>query len=779
VPATNRTAPTPLLRRAGAKVVLAEVDDRPELPFDVVAAKIRAPELDPRAVSRTALVNRLRADQSSRAVSIVAPGGYGKSTLLAQWAVRDDRGFAWLSLDRRDNDPIVLLRHVAAAFDAVAPVDERVLETLAAASPTVWPSAVPRVAAMIAAAERFVLVLDDAHMVTDGDTAEVLAVLANHIPDGSTVVVCGRVATALTSSLRVRGSLLELDERDLAFSQREAELFLRAADVELSDDAQAELIDTAEGWAGALYLEALASRRPRPGTNGSGKEGATSSVGRSDRYVADFFHAEYLAGLTRQQLTFLRRTSLLEEMCGSLCDATLDQTHSSRELEAIRSSNLFLVPLDVHGEWYRYHHLFRDLLRRELFESEPQLVPAMGCRAADWFEEHGYPESAVDLALETGDIETAARILETVSLPTYCSGRGQTVMLWLERFDRHPLLERYPAIAVRGAYIHAMRGSVADAERWLAAAEQPEIADPALPPQIAVVQAAMCRDGIGTMLSDAQFAVSNLPEDSQWRPLALLVSAAAHLMVGDNRRADAILQEAVTGAQEIGFRETEVVATSERMLISEEAHDHAGADSQAETLVELLATGMLDTSAPCALEFAASARSHLRRGDWEGARACLDRARLLTPFLTEAVPWLSVQSRLELARTFVALRDIASARDLLDEIDVILGRRRDLGVLVEQTETLRESLADGPAVDQARGSGLTAAELRLLPLLTTHLSFREIAERLFLSRNTIKTQAISVYRKLDVSSRSDAIEVAVRLGLVDETVQVGPLVPTG
>ncbi len=239
------------------------------------------------------------------------------------------------------------------------------------------------------------------------------------------------------------------------------------------------------------------------------------------------------------------------------------------------------------------------------------------------------------------------------------------------------------------------------------------------------------------------------------------------------------MQEAVTGAQEVGFRETEVVATSERMLISEEAHDHAGADSQAETLVELLATGMLDTSAPCALEFAASARSHLRRGDWEGARACLDRARLLTPFLTEAVPWLSVQTRLELARTFVALRDIASARDLLDEIDVILGRRRDLGALVGQAETLRESLADGPAVDQARGSGLTAAELRLLPLLTTHLSFREIAERLFLSRNTIKTQAISVYRKLDVSSRSDAIEVAVRLGLVDETVQVGPLVPTG
>jgi LuxR family maltose regulon positive regulatory protein len=322
-----------------------------------------------------------------------------------------------------------------------------------------------------------------------------------------------------------------------------------------------------------------------------------------------------------------------------------------------------------------------------------------------------------------------------------------------------------------------MRGSVADAERLLAAAERSATADPALPPQIAVVRAAMCRDGIGTMLSDAQIAVSQLPEDSQWRPLALLVSAAAHLMLGDNRRADAILQEAVTGAQETGLRETEVVAMSERMLILEEAHDHAGADTQAETLVDLLATGTLDTSAPCALEFAASARSHLRGGDWEGARACLNRARLLTPFLTEAVPWLSVQTRLELARTFVALRDIASARDLLDEIDVILGRRRDLGVLVEQTEALRGSLADGAAVDQARGSGLTAAELRLLPLLTTHLSFREIAERLFLSRNTIKTQAISVYRKLDVSSRSDAIEVAVRLGLVDETVQVGQLVP--
>ena len=341
------------------------------------------------------------------------------------------------------------------------------------------------------------------------------------------------------------------------------------------------------------------------------------------------------------------------------------------------------------------------------------------------------------------------------------------------------MLDRHPALAVEGARIHALRGFSADAERWLAAAEQRGADDPSLVPQLATLRAAMCRDGAATMLSDAGSAVASLTEDSQWRALALLVFAAAHLMLGDNERADAIFDEASAFAARLGFDEVQILATSERMLIAEEACDYAQADKHAAEVTGFLAGGRLDGSAPCAIEFAAAARSHLRHGNWEEARALLTRARQLTPFLTEAIPWLSVQTRLELARTFLALRDVVSARALLSEVDDIFGFRPDLGVLAQQTETLRTSLDGVPVLRHGKDSGLTAAEMRLLPFLTTHLSFREIGERLYLSRNTIKTQAISVYRKLDVSTRSDAIEQAVKLGLVDETLHSGTLVHTG
>jgi LuxR family maltose regulon positive regulatory protein len=570
--------------------------------------------------------------------------------------------------------------------------------------------------------------------------------------------------------LRMRGSLLELGTHDLALTRREAELLLRSAGVDPAHEACDDLIERSEGWAGALQLAALAEAR----TAGAGAERPERFSG-DHRYVAAYLQAEYLASLSDERRTFLRRTSLLERMSGPLCDVVLGRKHAAGELDAIRNENLFLVPLDAHGEWYRYHHLFRELLRRELFEDEADLVPELGRRAADWFEQHGDPESALDHALQSGDSGRAARLLETIALPVAANGGGTRAARWLESFDDPALFERHPAVAVLGARVHAFRGDAARAARWLAAAERSSSSDAALAPRLAAVRAALCRDGVGTMLSDARSAVAGLDEDDHWRSFALLVYASANLMLGDNARADELLAAAVASAGCAGLAELEVVAASERMLIAEEAHQHDRVDAQAGAIAGILAAGALRSSAPCAIELAASARVRLRRGNWEEARTLLERARRLTPALTDAVPWLSVQTRLELANAFVALRDHASAQVLAAEIDAILARRPDLGVLVEQAEALRASLATLPVGEPGRNRGLTAAELRLLPYLTTHLSFREIGERLYLSRNTIKTQAISVYRKLGVSTRSDAMEQALRLGLVDETVQARTL----
>jgi LuxR family maltose regulon positive regulatory protein len=761
-------------RRAGARAVLVE-PAADSLPFDVVESKLRPPATPAGAVSRTALVNRLRADLGARAISIVAPGGYGKTTLLAQWAARDERRFAWITLDRRDNDPIALLRHLAAAIDGLAPVDRRALNALAASRPSFWSTVVPRLTSALAAAEKCVLVVEDAHVLWEPDSIEIVSLLAEHASESSAIVISSRIECPIATRLRMRGGLLELGTSDLALTRREAELLLRSAGAELSREVSEDLLDRTEGWAGALQLAALATRRPtNPRPEADEPEVAFAG---DHRFVAAYLHAEYLDGLSEETLTFLRSTSLLERMSGPLCDAVLGRKHSAAELEALRCANLFLVPLDSHGEWYRYHHLFRDLLHRELSVDDAVLAPELARRAADWFEQHDDLEAALDYALRGGDTDRAARILEAIALPAACSGRSATAVGWLRSFDDARLLERYPAVALLGARVHALRGDTAAAERWLAAAERTD--DPALAPRLAVLRAAMCRDGVGTMLSDARSAVSGLVDDDEWRALALLVYAAANMMLGDNERADELLAEAVTTAKRGGLRQTEVVAVSERMLISEGAREHARVDAQAAALSDLLATGMLEDSAPCAIELAASARSRLRRGDWEEARTLLDRARCLTPWLTDAIPWLSVQTRLELADAFVALRDHASAQVLLAEIDEIVARRPDLGVLVEQAEALRASLATLPAGEPGRNPGLTGAELRLLPFLTTHLSFREIGERLYLSRNTIKTQAISVYRKLGVSTRSDAMDRALSLGLVDETVQARTLAQGG
>ncbi len=766
---------TPPQRKAGARAVLVE-RTADELPYDVVSTKIRVPAPGPGAVSRTALVNRLRADLTARAVSVVAPAGYGKTTLLAQWAERDERCVAWVSLDRRDDDPIALLRHVAAALDEHSPVDPRVHAALASPRPSLWGTIVPRLAAAVAAADRHVLVFDDVHVLSESDSIEILSVLAEHVSEGSVVVLSGRVETPVVARLRMGGALLELGTDDLALTRREAELLLRGAGLELSDDACAELFDRTEGWAGALQLAALAGRHAGRAAAQVDEAEAASFAG-DHPYVATYLHAEYLGSLSEERLAFLRRTSVLDRMSGPLCDALLGRKRSAAELDAIRSSNLFLVPLDAHGEWYRYHHLFRDLLHRELLEGESDLVPELGRRASEWFERHGDAESALEYALQTGDTDCAARILVAIALPTSCNGRSADAARWLRRFDDPTLLARYPAVAVHGARIYALRGETAAAERWLAAAERS--AAPEWAPHVAALRAAMCRDGVGTMLSDARTAVAGLADDDPWRATALLVYAAAHVMLGDNPRADELLIEATSIARRNGLAETEIIAASERMLIAEEAHEYAQVDAQAAALADLLADETFDASAPCAVELAASARAHLRRGSWEEARGLLVRAARLTPWLTDAMPWLSVQTRLELAGTFVALRDHASARALLAEIDEIIGRRPDLGVLVEQTETLRASLALLPVGEPGRNPGLTGAELRLLPFLTTHLSFREIGERLYLSRNTIKTQAISVYRKLGVSTRSDAMDAALSLGLVDETVQARTLAGAG
>ena len=750
------------MRGIGAKAILIGASE-PSFPFDVVESKLLPHPGPPRSVPRTALVNRLRAAGAFPLVLVTAPAGYGKTTLLSQWAARDARPFAWVSVDERDDDPFVLLKHVAAAIDRIEPLGAHLTDAFDQPDRPVWDAIVPRLTAELSSRTApFVIVLDGADALESTDSTEAIGILIENIPPGSMIALTGRALPRMPiAALRVAGPLLEIGPYELALSRREAELLLRGSGVELDENEIARLLQRTEGWAAGLRLAALASL----------EDADHLSVAGDDRYIADYLRFEYLSRLEPQVLRFLRRTSVLERMCAPLCNAVLDSRGSAGDLEEIEQANLFLVQLDHHRGWYRYHHFFRDLLQRELEEQEPDLVPVLHRRAAAWYEAHLDPESALFHAHAAGDIDDEARILGSIAQQVHDSGRAAVVEGWLDLFDVDERLDRHPAVAIQGSSILAARGRADEADRWLHAAERGVASRrrgvAAVRPRIAVMRAALCTDGPAQMQADAKAAVSKLAGDDPWRPAALLVRGAADTLLGDTKNADAALAEAVERAARTGSTETRAIALGERSMLAAAREDVRTADALAEEAQRVVEEGELADYPTSALALAASARSRLRHGQWEQGRRLLTAATRLTTHLTYALPWLAVQARIELADAHVTLRDREAAQHMLEEARGILALRPGLGVLGDGVERLGAEIAGMPEPRSGANSGLTRAELRLLPLLSTHLSFREIGERLHVSRNTVKTQAISIYRKLGVSSRSDAVAVAEDIGLVE------------
>ena len=737
--------------------------------FDLIASKLRRPAVRPGTIARSSLVDRLAREDLPPIVSVVAPSGYGKTTLLAQWAARDGRAFAWVSVYERDNDPKALLSYVATALDRVHPVGERVFEALASPVTSVPGSVLPRLgSAFWSMAEPVVLVLDDVHLLHNRECRDALSVLADHVPPGSRLVLAGRDEPPLrVARLRAEGRLLEIGSADLALDQAEAAALLRAAEVTLSDDDLAVLHRRTEGWPAGLYLAALYLRE-----GGSLGSAAVSFAG-DDRLVSQYMEAEFLARLSRPHRVFLTRTAVLERMCGPLCDATLGLRGSAATLADLARSNLLLVPLDRSGEWYRYHRLFRDMLLAGLRRREPDLIPVLHRRAARWCEDNGAPAEALEHRMQAGDTDAVAALAGVLGFPAYQHGRVATVERWFGWLEDRGAMQTRPSVAVLAGMLAAMTGKPAEAERWARVAEQgataasPPDGSPTTEPWLALLRALLCRDGPEQMRADAELAARTMAAGSFFQAAATLYLAVAHLMAGDRDQADLLFEDQVAQGRVVGGLIGACIALAERALlaIGQGAWDQAGRYlSQARSVAR---DAHLEEYPPVAIMHAAAARVALHQGDLAKAGAELTYAQRLRPRLTYAIPYLAVQVRLELARCHLALSDTAAARTLLHEADEILRRRPSLGVFVRQAKDLRAELARVKGSTAPGASALTAAELRLLPMLGTHLSLPEIAEGMFLSRNTIRSQAYSIYRKLGVSSRSQAVAQAGKLGLLE------------
>jgi len=745
-----------------------------DVPFDLMEVKLATPAARPGTVAKADVILRLRAATVPFA-TVVAPAGYGKTTLLAHWGEADPRPFAWVALDGRDDDAVVFLRDIAAAVHQVEPLPPDVLAALSGPGGSTWSNRVPRVGRALAALEHpLVLVLDDLHAVTNPGCLDVLAALFEYVPAGSQIAIASREEPALPlARWRARGWLLEVGVADLRLDELEAELLLGVAGVELSASELSELTRQTEGWPAGLYLAALSMRA------GAASPGGAEGFGGDDRFVSEYLRFELLDRLPAGEAKFLKYTSVLERMCGSLCDAVLEATLSAQRLAELEHANFFLVPLDRHGEWYRYHHLFGQLLRKELELSEPDVVPSLNGRAMAWCIANDLPEEAIVYGHAAGETSTVAGLLDALVLPLYYDGRRETAEEWLTWFDDEQL-KQYPALAVYQAWFRVLTGEPEEAERSLALADGATSDIPlsdgsaTIEPWVAVLRAHMMRDGVEQALADSSRALDQLAPESPWIPVALLNRGVSHALLGATDQAKEELATTVEKGLAAGAAEDVFVAHAELALLAAREAAWGEADERAraaQALVEEIGLGDYATSA---IAHAATARVAVHEGRHDDAHTALARAHRLRPMLDHGLPWLTVQVGLELIRAHLALGEAGAARTILTETEGVLEHRPNLGSLAKDARDLHEHVAAAAGSAGAWAMSLTNAELRLLPYLATHLTFPEIGSRLFISRNTVKTEAVAIYRKLGSSSRSQAIERAVEVGLLDSSIYPSP-----
>jgi LuxR family maltose regulon positive regulatory protein len=734
----------------------------------LVTTKLRHPVLRPGTVGRQRLMDLLAPASLRPVVSVVAPPGFGKTTLLAQWAERDGREFAWVSVEEPDNDPKVLLSYIAEALHSVAPIGKQVFAALASPGSSAPGTVVPRLAAAFSAMPSpVVLVLDDVHVLHNRECHAALSALADHVPPGSHLVLAGRAQPPLRlARLRAGARLTEIGPGDLVLSVAEAASLLSAAGVPLGEHEVAELHRHTEGWPAALYLAALHLRE------GGSLPRAAVTFGGANRLVSDYLEAELLALVSPSQRLFLTRTAVLERLSESLCEAVLESPGSGATLAELSRSNLLLVPLGGQDGWYRYHHLFRDMLLAGLYRVEPELVPVLRRRAAHWCVENGLAEEALEYSIAAGDSGAAARLMQELVVPARRQGRAVTLQRWFRWLDDHGAIGDYPAVAALGALIFAWAGRPGEAERWADAAERRPDRNASGPGDpagawAALLRAFMCRHGITQMQADAQEAARRFAAEGIVTPGAALLLGMAQVLSGHLEAGDATLADAVRIGEGTGAHEVTAAALSERSLLAATRAHWARADALAEQAHDLLHQAGVTESYASPLVCAAQARAALRRGDATQTRRELVHAQRSRPLLTYTVPHIAVQARIELARAHLDLADLPGARTLMREIDEVLRRRPGLGTLTGQARALRARLPGGQGPVASGASALTAAELRLLPLLATHLSLAEIAAELAISHNTVKSQTASLYRKLMATSREQALTRSRELSLLD------------
>jgi ATP/maltotriose-dependent transcriptional regulator MalT len=741
--------------------------------FVAVRTKVVVPELRRGQVARRELIRTLETGRTRKLTLVCAPTGFGKTSALAAWAAASPARFGWVSLDESDDDPVRFWSYVVAAIESAAPeVPGTAARRLRAPGVSVADEVLPVLVNQLAQVARpLVVVLDDYHEIGDEAVHAGMTYLLDRLAPNVHVVVAGQADPPLAlGRLRARGELHEVRVQELRFSDEETTALLNGKHkLQLAPDLLAGLQHRTEGWVAGLNLVALSLR------DAADRDDVMARMPVEDRFLVDYLWDEVAVHQAPQTREFLMETSVLERLSGPLCDAVTSRVNSAALLTELERSNLFVIPLDAERRWYRYHHLFRATLLRQLERQAPASIVDLHRRASAWFNDHDDLYGAIEHALLAGDVHFAADKLRRNWLTLYSSGHGNQALAWLDRLPRETIAE-YPELGlVRGGVGRAM-GRIDEAEPWFAFVERiagegrGERERNELLASVAW-QRAMLRlaeANVGEAVRQARLAVELRPEgsadrltDSYFLAICLFWTAAT---VEAAQRFREYLDATEPGDQDV----RRVFAMS---LLAE---DHAGR-GELEDAERYVADALATTEArglgehpPTEQTYVAQGILLMARSDVERAEECFEHATTLAR---------RGGDRIEIAHALLWLgRARARAGDAADAADALQAAHAELAGarvprLVELIQTLEAELREAPeqppadAAD-ADGEPLSAAELRVLELLPTDLTYREIAAQLFLSLNTVRTHGQRIRRKLGASTRDEVVAAARRLDLI-------------
>jgi LuxR family maltose regulon positive regulatory protein len=735
----------------------------------LVWAKLWPPAPRAGLIPRAGLQALLQAGLEAKLCLVDAPAGSGKTTLLTQWCADAGGGrVAWVSLDEGDNDPTRFWEYVVEAFRTVEPNLGATARTALRRRGVDIPRLVlPSLLNDLATVETpLVLVLDEYHVVMDATCHQTLGVFLDHLPAGIHVVLSTRLDPPLPlARMRARAELAELRVGELQFTGEEAaELLNGSMGLALAAEEVARLAERTEGWAAGLVLAGLSLRgRPDP-------SGFVATFSGGNRHVADYLVTEVLDRQPEEIRTFLLRTSVLERLSGPLCDAVLETQGSAALLRELERTNLFVVPLDDRHEWYRYQQLFAQLLRLQLGSREPGLVAVLHRRAAAWHQAAGHIDEAIGHASAAGEFAEAGALIAQQWRTYWLRGRRATVARWLDGLPEDAILAD-PPVAFVAAWIGGFRGaSKQETERWLAATEDKGYAGP--PPDgipslafgVAMARATMVFDDVGRSAVAARRALELAgPQPTPFHWTAQAALGHGLYLSGHAAEARLRLEELVSQVPESVQPYDVAAALAVLSLIAGDQDDPDAASLARRALAVVDAHG-LSFEPLCGIVYLALGRALAHHRELAEAEVQLERA--LGLFEINSMGVHRAFALLLLASVRHGRGELAGARALVERARELVERFADPGVLPALLEQTEGVLGSRPRRRVQVDAPLTERELTVVRLLPTQLSTREIGRELYVSVDTIRSHIQAIYRKLEVTTRAEAVAHARELGLI-------------